>query len=126
VAVPRQKAQSARVALVEVRAMPVTLKPDRAKYPHAWPMTWNLVEVWEPTPPADVEPLHGLLWTREPIATIEDTLLVVKYYTYRWGIEAFHLVLKSGCQVEKLRLETWNRLDKAVRVNSAVAARLVF
>ena len=35
-------------------------------------------------------------------------------------------MLKSGCQIEKLRLETWERLDKAVRVHSAVAARLVF
>ena len=28
--------------------MRVTLVPDLQKYPHAWPMTWNLVEVWEP------------------------------------------------------------------------------
>jgi hypothetical protein len=126
VAVPRHGDQPERVALVEVRSMTVTLTPDRAKYPHAWPMTWNLVEVWEPAPPADVEPLHWLLWTRESIATIEDTLQVVNYYACRWKIEEFHLVLKSGCQVETLRLETWERLEKAVRVNSAVAARIVF
>ena len=41
-------------------------------------------------------------------------------------IEEFHLVLKSGCQIEKLRLKTWERLEKAVRVNSAVAARIVW
>ncbi len=41
-------------------------------------------------------------------------------------IEEFHLVLKSGCQIEKLRLETWERLEKAVRVNSSVAARIVW
>lgn len=126
ITVPRHGDQPERVALVEVRSMSVTLRPDRAKYPHAWPMTWNWVEVWEPAPPAAVEPLHWLLWTRESIATVEDTLQVVEYYTYRWKIEEFHLVLKSGCQIEKLRLETWERLDKAVRVNSAVAARLVF
>ena len=126
VVVKRRGNQPERVALVEVRSMIVTLKPDRAKYPHAWPMTWNLVEVWEPGPPAEVEPLHWLLWTRESIATPEDTLQVVKYYARRWGIEEFHLVLKSGCQIEKLRLETWERLEKAVRVNSAVAARMVW
>ena len=69
---------------------------------------------------------HWLLWTRESIATLEDTLQVVKYYTRRWGIEEFHRVLKSGCQIEKLRLETWERLEKAVRVNSAVAAGIVW
>ena len=36
-----------RTARVEVRSMAATLVPDLAKYPHAWPMTWNLVEVWE-------------------------------------------------------------------------------
>jgi hypothetical protein len=126
VAVPRQGDQPERVALVEVRAMTVRLTPDRSKYPHGWAMTWNLVEVWEPGPPAGVEPLHWRLWTREPIATFEETLPVVQYYACRWKIEEFHLVLKSGCQVEKLRLETWDRLDKAIRVNSAVAARIVF
>ena len=50
---------------------------------------------------------------------------MVEQYSGRWPIEEFHLVLKSGCQVEKLRLDTWERLEKAVRVNSAVAARIV-
>ena len=36
-----------------------------------------------------------------------------------------HLVLKSGCRVEDLRLETWGRLENAVRVNASVAARIV-
>ena len=127
VVVRRRGHQPERVALVEVRSMTVTLKPDRIKYPQAWPMTWNLVEVWEPGPPAGVEPLHWLLlWTRESIATLEDTLTVVNYYARRWGIQEFHRVLKSGCQIEKLRLETWERLEKAVRVNSSVAARIVW
>ena len=52
-----------RHARMEVRSMPVTLVPDLEKYPHAWPTTWNLVEVWEPDPPAGTEPVHWLLWT---------------------------------------------------------------
>ena len=34
-------------------------------------------------------------------------------------------MLKSGCKVEDLRLETWDRMEKAVRVDVAVAARIV-
>lgn len=45
--------------------------------------SWNLAEVWEPAPPVGEEPLHGFLWTRESIATEEDTLQVVNYYTGR-------------------------------------------
>ena len=125
VSVNRQGRRPERIATVDIRSLTATLLPDRSKYPHAWPMTWHLVEVWEPAPPAGVEPLHWLLWTRESIATVGDVLHVVEQYSGRWPIEEFHLVLKSGCQVEKLRLDTWERLEKAVRVNSAVAARIV-
>ena len=48
--VPRKKGVPERYAQVELRSMRVTLVPDLEKYPHAWPMTWNLVEVWEPAP----------------------------------------------------------------------------
>ncbi len=123
--VKRKKDTPQRTALVEVRLMAVTLEPDLQKYPHAWPMRWNLVEVWEPTPPAEVEPLHWLLWTREIATTADDALEVVRKYTCRWPIEEMHLVLKSGCRVEDLRLETWGRLENAVRVNASVAARIV-
>ena len=123
--VPRKTGVPERHAQVEVRSMQVILVPDLEKYPHAWPMTWNLVEVWEPAPPPGVESVHWLLWTLEPAATAAEALEVVRKYTCRWPIEEVHLVLKSGCQVESLRLETWDGLEKAVTVNAAVAARIV-
>src|SRR5271157_5058135 len=125
VEVSRKAGVPERRAAVEVRSMRVTLVPDLQKYPHAWPMTWNLVEVWEPAPPAGTQAAHWLLWTLEPAATADEALEVVRKYTCRWPIEEVHLVLKSGCKVEDLRLETWDRLEKAVRVDAAVAARIV-
>jgi hypothetical protein len=123
--VPRKTGVPERHAQIEVRSMRVTLVPDLEKYPHAWPMTWNLVEVWEPTPPPGVESVHWLLWTLEPAATAAEALEVVAKYTCRWPIEEVHLALKSGCRVESLQLETWDGLEKAVTVNAAVAARIV-
>ncbi len=125
VEVKRKKDIPEREALVQVRSMAVTLLPDLQKYPHAWPMRWNLVEAWEPAPPPGVEPLHWLLWTLEAATTADEALEVVRKYTCRWPIEDVHLVLKSGCKVEDLRLETWGRQEKAVRVNASVAARIV-
>ena len=66
--------------------------------------------------------MHWLLWTLEPAASADEALEVVRKYTCRWPIEEVHLVLKSGCRVEALRLETWDGLEKAVTVNAAVAA----
>jgi hypothetical protein len=123
--VPRKAGVPQRHAQVEVRSMRVTLVPDLEKYPHAWPMTWNLVEVWEPAPPTGTEPVRWLLWTLEPAATAAEALEVVRKYTCRWPIEEVHLTLKSGCRVEDLQLETWDGLEKAVTVNAAVAARIV-
>jgi hypothetical protein len=125
VEVSRKAGVPTRYAHVEVRSMPVTLVPDLEKYPHAWPMTWNLVEVWEPAPPAGTEPAHWLIWTLEPAATAAEAQEVVRKYTCRWPIEEMHLTLKSGCKVEDLRLKTWDGLEKAVTVNAAVAARIV-
>lgn len=125
VPVDRKAGVPQRLAWVDVRSMRVTLVPDLQKYPHAWSMTWMLVEVWEPAPPPGVEPVHWLLWTLEPAASADEALEVVRKYTCRWPIEELHLVLKSGCRVEDLRLETWDGLEKAVTVKAAVAARIV-
>jgi Transposase DNA-binding/Transposase Tn5 dimerisation domain len=125
IVVSRKAGVPERYAQVEVRSMRVTLVPDLRKYPHAWQMTWNLVEVWEPNPPAGTQPAHWLLWTLEPAASADEALEVVRKYTCRWPIEEVHLVLKSGCKVEDLRLEDWDALEKAVTIDAAVATRIV-
>jgi len=108
-----------------MRALTTTLRPDRKKYPHAWPLTWTLVEVWEPTPAPACEALHWLLWTRESATTLVEGQEVVRKYTCRWPIEAYHLTLKSGCRIEALRLEKWDSLAKAIVMDTSVAARIV-
>jgi len=123
--VPRSHGKPGRTATVEMRALTTTLRPDRAKYPHAWPLTWTLVEVWEPTPAPACEALHWLLWTREAATTLAEVREVVRKYTCRWPIEEYHLTLKSGCRIEALRLEKWDSLAKAVVMYTSVAARIV-
>jgi hypothetical protein len=125
ITVPRSHGKPARPATVEMRALPTTLRPDRENYPHAWPLTWTLVEVWEPTPAPEDEALHWLLWTREPATTLAEVQEVVRKYTCRWPIEEYHLTLKSGCRIEALRLEHWASLEKAVVMYTSVAARIV-
>jgi hypothetical protein len=123
--VPRSHGKPARPATVEMRALTTTLRPDREKYPHAWPLTWTLVEVWEPSPAPACEALHWLLWTREPATTLAEVQEVVRKYTCRWPIEEYHLTLKSGCRIEALRLAKWDSLEKAIVMYTSVAARIV-
>jgi hypothetical protein len=123
--VPRSHGKPSRLATVEMRALTTTLHPNRQKSPHAWPLTWTLVEVWEPHPAPACEALHWLLWTREPATTFVAVQEVVRKYTCRWPIEEYHLTLKSGCRIEALRLEKWDSLEKAIVMYSSVAARIV-
>jgi hypothetical protein len=122
---PRSHARAAREVELQVRALTTELVPDYQAYPHAWPMTWTLVEAWEATPPEGAEAVHWLLWTREPARTLAEVLEVLRLYTCRWPVEEFHLTAKSGCRIEQLQLESWEGLLKAVTLYSAVAARIV-
>ena len=125
IAVPRSHGKPARPATVAMRALTTTLRPDHEKYPHAWPLTWTLVEVWEPHPAPACEALHWLLWTQEPATTLAAAQEVARKYTCRWPIEEYHLTLKSGCRIEALRLESWHSLEKAIVMYTSVAARIV-
>ena len=124
VEVPARHGTKKRTAKLEFRSCTLTITPG-AKYPERQPVTWTLVEARELDAPAGVEPLHWLLWTTEPAQTLEQILVVVAIYKRRWLIEDFHLTLKSGCQIEQLRLETADRLIKAIMMYSAVALRIV-
>ncbi|GCA73185.1 hypothetical protein MiYa_04744 [Microcystis aeruginosa NIES-2519] len=42
----------------------------------------------------------------------------MRWYSYRWLIERYHFVLKSGCGLEKLQLETGRRIEMALATYS--------
>ncbi len=50
----------------------------------------------------------------------------MRWYSYRWLIERYHFVLKSGCGLEKLQLETGRRIEMALATYSIVAWRLLW
>jgi hypothetical protein len=118
-AVPRRR------ATLELRAVSLTITPDRHKFPDRQPVTWTLIDAREINVPAGAEPLHWRLWTNLPAVTLADILEILRFYGFRWRIEDFHLTLKSGCQIEKLELEEADRLIKAATLYSAVAVRIV-
>ena len=64
--------------------------------------------------------------TSLPIATLADAEQAVPWYALRWLVERYHFVLKSGCRVERLQLETAERLDRAVATYAVVAWRLLW
>lgn len=108
VEVHRRPNRAARSAQVSVRAMQARIEVpiDLAKQkPHLTPITLNAILVEETSKPEDGgKPICWRLLTSLPIDSFEQARRCVRYYSYRWLIERFHYVLKSGCKIEALQL----------------------
>src|SRR5260370_7395857 len=71
------------------------------------------------------EPLCWMLLTTLPVNTFEQAAQCVHWYRFRWVIERYHLVLKSGCRIKHLQVETAPRLDPAFAPHSLLACPLL-
>lgn len=125
VSVHDPKTQALREATVELRFCKIALKLDKTlpRKKHLSGVELFVVEVKETNPPDNIEkPVSWVLLTTLPVHTIEDALLVIRYYTIRWLIERFHFLLKSGgADIEELQLETSHRIQNAISTYSIAA-----
>ena len=71
------------------------------------------------------ELLHWRLLTSLSVNTVTEALQCVQWYCYRWLIERFHYVLKSGTRIEQLQLKNAGSLQKAIHVYSLAAMRIM-
>jgi len=122
---PRTPKRAARQAKLEVRATRVTVKPphERSSLPT---VTYNVVLVEEVNGPGDGTDVSWLLITSLPIDTLEDVQRVIDCYVTRWTIEVFFRVFKTGCQVEKIQLETLSRLKNCLAFYKIIAWRIMY
>lgn len=96
----------------------------RKKYEHT-SVTFTALLVTEVDPPTGETPLEWLLLTTFSVETFQQAAQCVLWYRFRWLIERYHFVLKSGCHLEKLQLETAERLERALALYCVVAWRLL-
>jgi hypothetical protein len=126
VTLKRRPDREAREAQVELRFAPIRLqRPAKAKTDRDT-MTPTVIDVLEPNPPEGESALHWLLLTSLPVQTWQQAEQIVRWYAYRWLIERFHYVLKSGCQLEERQLRTEPRLERLLAVFSLVAWKLLW
>ncbi len=126
--VPRRDDQPARQATLTLRWTSLTLGPpqnakQRATLAH---IPVQVVVAEEVAPLPGVKPLRWVLLTTVPVVCWDDAVQIVRWYRTRWLIERYHFVLKSGCGIEKLQLETAARLQRALAVYCVVAWRLLW
>ena len=127
VEVPRGEDRPARRAVLTLRVAAVRVPPPKnaKRRAQAPPVPVWVIEAVEEHPPAGEKPLCWRLVSTEAITTRDEAIRALTEYVCRWRIERFHYVLKQGCAVERLQLETAARLANAVAVYSQVAVRLL-
>jgi hypothetical protein len=123
---PATNGSKAREVEQEIKVVRVTLKapwrPDRT-LPD---VTVTALLATEINPPAGVEPLNWLLLTNLVVDTAEEAIEKLFWYLCRWQIEIYFKVLKSGCRVEALQLETRERLEPALAIYMIIAWRVLY
>jgi hypothetical protein len=127
---PKQKQiypeRQSRQAELNIRAMTVEVARSgwlRVCFPSE--LTLNIVYVVEANPPPGEPPVCWYLVTKEPINTPENVLKIIDIYRRRWVVEELFKALKTGCQYERLQLESYDALLRALAIYLPVAWQLL-
>lgn len=128
VTIPRGHADAPpRTAVLEVRISTLRLHPPHTdKSKRASTGVWvQAILVTERDAPAEGEPIVWLLLTTLPVPDLAAAAQCLRWYTLRWLIERFHYILKSGCTIEHLQLESAAALLRAQAFYSIMAWRVL-
>jgi len=126
--VRRHPEREARLATLTLRATTLELQPP-ATHPEQQrlqPTRLQVILAEEENPPSGVKPVSWLLLTTLTVTCFEDVVQCLRWYSSRWLIERYHYVLKSGCRLEQLQLETADRIQRALATYTIVAWRLLW
>ena len=93
---PRRKA---RFATLTVRFTTLELQPPQGKKEIQPPIMVQAILAEEENPPPREKAVSWLLLTTLPVLSYTDACDCLEKYAYRWLIERFHYVLKSGVRL---------------------------
>lgn len=126
--VSRRPGKAPRRATLAVRFGPVSLLPPKYRRGDPTLQTMPLWAVYakEEEPPSGEAAISWLLLTTTPVTSVAEAREKLQWYTCRWQIEVFFKILKSGCRIEQLQLETAARLRRCLAVYAVVAWRILY
>jgi hypothetical protein len=112
-------------AQLDLRFRELELRPPKGLVGKYDTFKLHVVEAREINAPPEVKAVHWVLLTSLPVTSVEQAHEILTYYSYRWLIERFHYVLKSGCQLENSQLRERASLERLLAMYSIVASRLL-
>ena len=100
---PQTSKRSARKAKLAIRFCSVNLRTPY-RFDNRDPIPIYAVYATEIDCPEGETPVEWMLLTTEVVADIHMASTILRWYSYRWRVEEYHKIFKSGCQVERYRL----------------------
>ncbi len=119
-----RKARPARLAQLALRSIKVEIPPPEY-HKTKLPIDCFIVHAVEENPPDHTDPVEWFLLTTMTVNQSVDAEQCLRWYALRWRIEDWHRVLKSGCKIEDLALETAQRLRRAIAIHLVIAWRIM-
>lgn len=110
---------------VEVRYQKVEVLCPRGKKGQYESVILTAIEVRQPGIENEENGIWWKLLTTLEVKNIEDVKQYIQWYTYRWLIERFHYVIKSGCKIEALQLKKAESLKKAIAMYSLAGFKIM-
>ena len=122
----RAKRKARQVTMtIRVTSETVSIPVDRKKSDFS-PQRVNLIFAEEQNPPKGEDPIQWRILTNLPVESPEQAKQIIKYYVGRWGIECFFRILKTGCAIEELQLQDYDRLVPCISLYLIVAWRVMY
>jgi uncharacterized protein involved in tolerance to divalent cations len=115
---PKRSIREKRETVVEVRKGTISFALKETEY------KLNVVYVKEQANPLVKDPIEWMLLTTLPIESQKNVEQIIKFYKFRWTVEDYHRILKSGCRVEECRLETTPSIKRYIALFCIIGWRL--
>jgi len=127
VKVPKNSKRKSYNAKLEIRYEKVIISPPKKRSKENLEnIELTIILAIEKNPPNNQKPIKWILLTTLEVKSLLSACEKVKWYSYRWQIEVFHKILKSGCKIEKVQLGDIKKIIKFILISSIIAWRIFY
>ena len=123
---PSGRGRCPRRVVQSLRALRVLLRPPYRPDKKLEPVEVTVILAQEENPPAGQEPIEWLLLSSLPVTSFAEACEKIQWYLCRWQIEVYFHILKNGCKVEQLQLQSRERIEVALALYLLVAWRVLY
>jgi hypothetical protein len=120
------RGRKTRRVVQSLRAMRVLLRPPYRPDKKLAPVEVTALLAEEQAPPAGEDPIQWLLLSSLPVENLSEAHEKIQWYLCRWQIEVYFHILKNGCKVEELQLQSRERIEVALALYLIVAWRVLY